>query len=60
MALGGGAVLVAAHIGVLPALEECDIKTDMVVETSIGALVSTLFVFGLPWKAIQNSTMKMK
>ncbi len=60
LALGGGAVLGAAHIGVLRALKETGIKIDMVAGTSIGALVGALFAFGVPWHEIQDITIKMK
>lgn len=46
LALSGGAVLGSAHIGVIKAIEELDIKIDYVSGTSIGALVAALFAFG--------------
>jgi NTE family protein len=45
LALGGGAVLGAAHIGVLRALKEHDIEIGWITGTSIGALVASLYVF---------------
>ena len=39
LALGSGAARGMAHIGVLRALEEADLKPDIVVGTSMGALV---------------------
>ena len=59
LALGGGAVLGAAHIGIIRALEECQIDIDTVAGTSIGALVGALYAFGVPWQEIQNITMDM-
>lgn len=47
LALGGGAVLGAAHIGVLRAIEEMGIEIDFIAGTSIGALVAGLYAFGL-------------
>ena len=52
LALGGGAVLGAAHVGVLRAIEEYGIKVDAVAGTSIGALVAALYAFGRDWKDI--------
>ncbi len=46
VALGGGAVKGAAHIGVLKALLEADLRPDFITGTSIGAMVGTLFAFG--------------
>ncbi len=46
LALGSGAALGAAHIGVLRALEEHDIKPSYIAGTSIGALVGALYAFG--------------
>ena len=46
VALSGGAVLGAAHIGVLKAIEENSIKVGTVAGTSIGAIVAALYAFG--------------
>ncbi len=46
LALGGGAVLGAVHVGVLKALEEKRIKIDCISGTSIGAFVAALYAFG--------------
>lgn len=46
LALGGGAVLGAAHIGVLRALEEFEISIDCISGTSIGAFIGALYAFG--------------
>ena len=53
LALGGGAVLGAAHIGVLKALEESEIEIDSITGTSIGAFVATLFAFGITAREIE-------
>lgn len=42
----GGGVKGAAHIGVLKALEENNIKIDAVAGTSAGSIVATLYVLG--------------
>jgi NTE family protein len=46
LALGGGATLGAAHIGVLKAIEEMSIDVHCISGTSIGAYVSALYAFG--------------
>ncbi len=52
LALGGGAVLGAAHIGVLNALEEYGISVNYVAGTSIGALIAAFLAFGKGWQEI--------
>jgi NTE family protein len=54
LALGGGAVLGAAHIGVLRALGETDLKVNYVTGTSIGAVVGALYAFNHDWNAIKD------
>ncbi len=46
LALAGGGVKGAAHIGVIKALEENDIKIDMVAGTSMGSIVASLYAMG--------------
>lgn len=46
LALGGGAARGFAHIGVLQVLEEQGIKPDLVVGTSAGSVVATLYASG--------------
>jgi NTE family protein len=46
LALGGGAARGWAHIGVLRALEEADIRINMIAGTSIGALVGGCYLAG--------------
>ncbi len=46
LALGGGSVLGAAHIGVLKAIEEEEIEICCIAGTSIGAFIASLFAFG--------------
>lgn len=46
LALSGGGVRGAAHIGVLKALEENGIKIDAVAGTSIGSIVASLYAMG--------------
>jgi NTE family protein len=52
LALGGGAVFGAAHVGVLRAIEEKEIDISYISGTSIGALVAALWTFGLGWEKI--------
>ncbi len=52
LALGGGAVLGAAHIGVLKALEEKGIGADLVSGTSVGSFIGALYAFGMNWEKI--------
>jgi NTE family protein len=47
LALGGGAARGFAHIGVIQVLEEAGIKPSLVVGTSAGSLVATLYASGL-------------
>lgn len=54
LALSGGAVLGAAHAGVLRALEEHNITIDCISGTSIGALVASLYAFGWDYEHIKN------
>ncbi|MBS3741918.1 MAG: patatin-like phospholipase family protein [Candidatus Cloacimonetes bacterium] len=56
LALGGGAVLGAVHIGVLKALEEHDIKIDYIAGTSIGSIIAALFAFAKDWQEIKEIT----
>lgn len=47
-ALGGGAVRGAAHIGVLQLFGEIGLTADLVVGTSIGALIGAIYAAGVP------------
>jgi len=60
LALGGGAVLGAAHIGVLRALEELEIPISYVAGTSIGAFVSAFVAFGKRWDEIEELANELK
>lgn len=60
LALGGGAVLGAAHIGVLRALEEFDISASYIAGTSIGAFVSAFYAFGKRWHEIEKIASDLK
>lgn len=56
LALGGGAILGAAHVGVLRALEERKIKICSIAGTSIGAFIATMYAFGLSPGEIEDKT----
>lgn len=60
LALGGGAVLGAAHVGVLRAIDEFDIKIKYISGTSIGAFVAAFFAFGKNWKEIKQIATELK
>jgi NTE family protein len=60
LALGGGAVLGAAHVGTLRAIDDFDIKIKYIAGTSIGAFVSAFFAFGKNWKEIKEIALELK
>lgn len=59
LALGGGAALGAAHVGVLRALEEHNIKPGYIAGTSIGALVAALYAFGKSVDEIEEIALSL-
>lgn len=54
LALGGGAVLGAAHLGVLQALAARDLYPEVVAGTSAGALVGAAYAYGLSLEKIES------
>jgi NTE family protein len=60
LALGGGAVLGAAHIGVLKALDEYGIKVKHISGTSIGAMIAALYAFGKSPGEIEQSVVELE
>lgn|SRR5690606_38241038 len=52
LVLSGGGYRGAAHAGVFKALEELEIKPDLVAGTSAGAIMGTFFAAGYDWKTI--------
>jgi NTE family protein len=60
LALGGGAVLGAAHVGTLKAIDEFNIKINYIAGTSIGAFVAAFFAFGKNWKEIKEIASELK
>lgn len=59
VALGGGAAYGAAHVGVLKAFEEKNIKAEYISGTSIGALVAALYAFGTPIEKIEEIGLEL-
>jgi NTE family protein len=57
--LGGGAARGFAHIGVLQVLEEQGIKPDLIVGTSAGSVVATLYASGKSPTDIANIAMNL-
>lgn len=54
LVLGGGGSRGIAHIGVLEVLERENIPIDLIVGTSMGAIVGTLFAYGIPTHEIHE------
>lgn len=54
LALGGGATLGAAHVGVLKALDEMSITVSCISGTSIGAYIAALYAFGVSPSDIED------
>jgi NTE family protein len=59
LALGGGAVLGAAHIGVIRAIDEYDVPIDYISGTSIGSLIAALYSFGITWKEMGEIALEL-
>lgn len=59
LALGGGAVLGAAHVGVLRAIEEHRLEISHVSGTSIGAFIAALYAFELPLERIREVVLDL-
>ena len=54
LVLGGGGARGLAHIGVLKVLEEEKVPVDIVVGTSVGALIGALYSSGVPIQKIEK------
>lgn len=59
LALGGGAVLGAAHVGVLRAANELAIETKALSGTSIGSFIAALHAFGMGWREIEDVALEL-
>lgn len=60
LALGGGAARGFAHIGVIKALEAQGIKPDIVVGTSAGSVVASLYASGMSGFDLQKVALQME
>tara|TARA_B100000315_G_C14495363_1_gene549684 strand:- start:336 stop:1253 length:918 start_codon:yes stop_codon:yes gene_type:complete len=60
LALGSGAALGLAHIGLLKVLERENISVDMVAGSSIGALIGALWCSGLSAAEVEKIAMKFR
>ncbi len=58
LVLGGGSAKGYAHIGVLKVLEKNGLKPDLIVGTSMGALVGALFAVGKDVKYLEKLVKK--
>ena len=58
--LGGGGARGFAHVGVLKALREAQIPIDMVVGTSMGALIGSLYCSGMQIEDIEKIAEDIK
>lgn len=54
LVLGGGGARGIAHVGVLGVLEELGVRVDVVVGTSMGAIVGALYASGMPPQAMDE------
>lgn len=59
IALGGGAALGAAHVGVMKAFNELDIKPDFISGTSIGAFVAAHIAFGTSIEKLEELALDL-
>lgn len=60
LALGGGVVLGAAHVGVLRAIKELNIPVDLITGASIGGFIAALYAFGLDWQALEDVAAELE
>ncbi len=59
LALSGGSVRGAAHLGVLEVLEREGLRPDCIVGTSVGALVGALYCGGAPLEQLKAGAKKL-
>lgn len=59
LALGGGGARALVNVGVLKALEEEDVPIDLVVGTSMGAIVAVMYGSGIPVDQIEQLVTKV-
>jgi len=59
LVLGGGAAKGFAHIGVIKVLEEYGIKPNLIVGTSMGAIVGSAYASGLTFEDMEEFAKKL-
>ena len=59
LALGGGGAKGIAHIGVLKALEEANVKIDYLAGTSVGAMVASMYAFNIDTSIIGDLARRL-
>jgi len=59
ISMRGGGARTTAYLGVLKALEEEDIKVDMIIGSSAGAAVGVSYALGIPIERIINFTSQI-
>ena len=59
LALSGGSARGFAHIGVLRVLEEAGLKPDLIVGTSAGAIIGSLYASGLSVQEVEAAVRAM-
>ena len=60
LALSGGGAKGFAHIGVFRLLEECGLKPDIIVGTSVGSLMGALFADGYTSDEIKELFLRIR
>ena len=60
LVLGAGGARGIAHIGVLEELEKHNIKPDLIVGSSIGAIIGAMYADGQSANQIKEKILKMK
>ena len=60
LVLGGGGARGFAHVGVLKALREANVPIDMVVGTSMGAIIGSLYCSGVELEEIEKIATYIK
>jgi NTE family protein len=59
LALGGGGARGLAHISVLEAIDDLNLRPAMIAGTSIGALIGAAYAAGLPGKTIRHHVIAL-
>ena len=60
LALGGGAMLACAHIGILKVLEKNKIKISAIAGTSAGSIIAGLYAFGIKPDKLEQIALNLK